>query len=462
MLELWKRTAASSASQPIIPPFQYSTIPFLGSGSAWIKIGCLALAPLLALAQSVEITADRTNAVYACNETATFSVCVLGADKRPVRSGQLRVALSNFGTQQVANAVIDLAQGNPATCAGTLREPGFLKCVATVKLDKEVRGVFGAAYEPEKITAGSERPADFDAFWDAAVKKLDAEVPADVRVERMPDKCSETHEAFKVSFATFDKQRVYGFLSVPKGKGAGPFPVEVNVPGAGPGTAGPNTGMADNGFLYLVMNVHGYEPGPDADAQKKKYEEQDRRLLAQYGAPRYCQSGAAGRETYFYYRAILGINRAVNWLAARPDADKARFTYGGTSQGGGFGFILCGLNRNFTKGVIHVPAMTDLLGFQKGRDSGWPKLVESVKAEDKAAAVKVAPYFDGAHFAARIACPVRVSVGFIDETCPPAAVYSGYNALRVKDKAIGHGIGMPHRVFPQFYDQFDQKWLRQK
>ncbi len=130
-----------------VSPFPHSTLPVLAAATAWRIVGCLALAPLLARAQSVEITSDRTNAVYACNETATFSVCVLGADKRPVTSGQLRVALTNFGTQQVANAVIDLAQGNPATCAGTLREPGFLKCVATVKLDKEVRGVFGAAYE---------------------------------------------------------------------------------------------------------------------------------------------------------------------------------------------------------------------------------------------------------------------------------------------------------------------------
>lgn len=423
----------------------------------------LALLPLMALAQSVEITMDRASAVYACGEPATFSLRVLGADKQPVKEGQLRVSLTNFGTQQVANAVLDLATASPAAITGTLRQPGFLKCVANVKIGtKDVRGLYGAAYDPEKIKAGSARPADFDAFWDAAVKKLDAEVPADPRVERMEAQCNTNHACFKVSFATFDGQRVYGFLSVPEGKGPGPFPVEVNVPGAGPGAAGPNAGMADRGILYLVMNVHGYEPGPDAETQKKKYAEQDRRLLAQYGAPRYCQSGAASRETYFYYRAILGINRGVNWLASRPDADKTRFTYGGTSQGGGFGLILCGLNRNFTKGVIHVPAIADLLGYTQGRDSGWPKLIENVRPEDKEAAATVAPYFDGVHFAARITCPVRLSVGFIDETCPPAAVYSAYNALRVKDKAIAHGLGMPHHVFPQFYDQWDNQWLRQK
>jgi cephalosporin-C deacetylase-like acetyl esterase len=418
------------------------------------------LAPLMAFAQSVEITANRATAVYACGEPATFAISVLGADKQPVKSGRMSVTVNNFGTKVITNGTFDLASGNPVKITGTLREPGFLKCVASVKLDKDCKGIFGVAYEPEKIVAGSGRPADFDAFWDAAVRKLDAEVPADVRVERVAKWCDAKHECFKVSFATFDGMRVYGFLSVPAGKG--PFPVEVNVPGAGPGVVGPNSGMADRGFIHLVMNVHPFEPGADTEAQKQLYAAQDKRLNAQYGTPRYCQSGAANRETYFYYRIILGINRAVNWLAARQDVDKTRFCYGGTSQGGGFGFILCGLNRNFTKGVIHVPAITDLLGFQKGRDSGWPKLIENVKAEDKESAVKVAPYFDGAHFAARITCPVRVSVGFIDETCPPAAVYSGYNALRVKDKTIVHGIGMPHRVFPQFYEQFDQQWLRVK
>lgn len=416
--------------------------------------------PLWLAAQSVEISVDRAAAVYACGEPAVFTLRVLDTENQPVKEGKLSVTLTNFGTQQVAQAEFDLAAVNPVTCAGTLREPGFLKCTATARIGKEYRGVFGVAYAPEKIRAGSERPVDFDVFWDTATAKVEAEVPLDARVERIAQASNDKRECFRVSFATFGGLRVYGFLSVPKGDG--PFPVEVNVPGAGPGVVGPNTGMADRGFIHLVMNVHPFEPAVDAEAQKALYAAQDARLTERFGAPRYCQSGAASRETYFYYPVILGINRAVNWLASRPDVDKTRFTYGGTSQGGGFGFILCGLNRNFTKGCIHVPAITDLLGFQAGRASGWPKLVENQPEEAKAAAAKVAPYFDGAHFAARITCPVRVSVGFVDETCPPAAVYAGYNALRVGDKAIEHGIGMGHRVNPDIYTRLDQQWLRQK
>ena len=61
--------------------------------------------------------------------------------------------------------------------------------------------------------------------------------------------------------------------------------------------------------------------------------------------------------------------------------------------------------------------------------------------------------FDGANFAARIRCPVRVAVGFADTTCAPCAVYAAYNAIPVKDKGIVHGIGMGHGCFGKFYSE---------
>lgn len=169
---------------------------------------------------------------------------------------------------------------------------------------------------------------------------------------------------------------------------------------------------------------------------------------------------ASSREDYYFYSAILGINRAVNWLAARPDVDLASFTYSGTSQGGGFGFYLLGLNRHFTKGALFVPALTDTMGYMAGWQSGWPKIVESQKVEDTKLAELNAPYFDGANFASRITCPVRIAVGFSDTTCPPCAVYAAYNEIPVKDKKICHGIGMTHACRGEFYKCLG-KWLRE-
>lgn len=421
-----------------------------------VLVGLVAAAPFWIWAQSVQIAVDRADQLYQCGESATFTVKVLNKEQQLVRDGTLRVRLTNFGPQEVAVKSFDLAQENPATIVGSLREPGFLKCVADAKLDKSYSAQAGAAFEPQKIVAGSERPADFDAFWDAAIKRLAAEVPLDARIEKIDKFCNEKHEGYRVSFATFDNLRVYGFLSVPVG--TGPFPVVVTVPGAGPGVVAPNLGLADRGYIHLFMNVHPFEPADSVEGQKKLYGQQDARVKAEFGVPRYCIAGAATREGYFYYRIMLGINRAVDWVAARPDVDKMRILYTGSSQGGGFGFYLLGLNQNFAKGVIHVPAITDLLGFQKGRDSGWPKLIENMRESDKAAATLNAPYFDGAHFAPRIKCPVRVSVGFIDNTCPPAAVYAGYNALTVQDRDIVHGLKMPHAVFAEVRQPMEE-WL---
>ena len=50
--------------------------------------GCF-LAPLLALAQSIQVVTDHPTAVYASGERALFTVKALGADGQPVRSGRL-------------------------------------------------------------------------------------------------------------------------------------------------------------------------------------------------------------------------------------------------------------------------------------------------------------------------------------------------------------------------------------
>ena len=123
---------------------------------------------------------------------------------------------------------------------------------------------------------------------------------------------------------------------------------------------------------------------------------------------------------------------------------------------GGFGFYLCGLNRAFTRAAFYVPAITDTMGYLAGRQSGWPQIVENSSStpERRAAAERWAPYFDGANFASRITCPVRVAVGFSDTTCPPCAVYAAYNEIKVADKAIGNGIGMTHSCSGRFYSEF--------
>ena len=159
----------------------------------------------------------------------------------------------------------------------------------------------------------------------------------------------------------------------------------------------------------------------------------------------------------------------MDWVCARPDVDLTQVTYTGSSQGGGFGLFLTCLNGHFTKSFVAVCAITGHYGYKQGRQSGWPRLIESQSSEKRAVAERNAAYFDGVNFAARIKTPIRFIVGFADQTCPPADVYAAYNACPATDKAIVNAIGSSHnwgswyiknKGKPGFID-FDA-WLRAK
>ena len=407
----------------------------------------------------LSIACDRPDHLYACGEKAVYTVTVTEANGARPAAGVIEARLDNFGPQVIASAKWDLAATNRFTLAGVLTEPGFLRL--TVKAPKTAPAVWAVAYEPEKIRKGSPSPADFDAFWAEARKKLARDVPPDMQLTRIDERSTATFDFFRISFATFGR-RVYGYLTVPTDKARAPFPVHVEVNAAGFG-AWTNDLQGHPDRICVRFSVHPFdmdwrwkEKGMKADYDALHADAQKR-----FGAKNWYTAGITeGRDVYVYYSALLGIDRAVDWVAARPDVDRTRFWYSGTSQGGGFGFYLCGLNKAFTRAVFYVPAITDTMGYLAGRDSGWPKIVEnnSSSPEKRAAAEKWAPYYDGANFAARITCPVCVVVGFADLTCPPCAVYAAYNAIPSSEKKILHGFGMGHRCRSDLYTD-GRTWL---
>ena len=411
----------------------------------------------LAAPLKFEVVNDHADYLYRLGEEATFTVTALETNGVKATTGEVKVWLDNFGPKNQLRRKIDLTKENPFVLKGKLDEPGFLRLTATVAGQKDF--FWSVGYEPTKLEKGSPSPDDFDAFWANARAKLAKEVPLDAQVVKVAERSTQAFDFYRVSFATFGR-RVYGYMSVPTDKAKAPYPVEFQVSAAGFGGWTNNMG-GDPGAIKLFFAVYDFEPHWNWDklGLKTKYDALNKSCQEKYGTG-YATSGiAVSREEYFFYPVLLGIDRAVDWVAARPDVDKSRFWYQGTSQGGGFGFYLTGLNHHFTRAAFFVPAITDTMGYRKGRQSGWPRIIESQKPENRAAAEKFAPYFDGANFACRIRCPVRVAVGFADTTCAPCAVYSAYNAIPVADKGIVHGIGMGHGCFGKFYEELG-KWLR--
>lgn len=101
--------------------------------------------------QAVEIQGkiDRMNGRYVCGENVQFTFHVLDDNKLPLKSGQLQIVLSNDGGQKMFNQTFDLAANSEIKVSGTLKNPGFLRAVASLKGQKKWN-VQGAAFEPEK------------------------------------------------------------------------------------------------------------------------------------------------------------------------------------------------------------------------------------------------------------------------------------------------------------------------
>ncbi len=425
----------------------------------------IAFAVQAAFGATYSVDIDRPSGIYRCGEMATFTVKLLSTNH--LAAAKVPCAtMDDFGTTVFTNMPFNVtATGVVFTASGTLRKPGFLRLVLPKTENARADpNVFSVGFEPEKIMKGSPSPADFDEFWAAARARLAREVPLDPQVVRVQERSTADFDFYRISFATFGR-RVHGYMSVPTNKAKAPFPVDFGVNAAGFG-GWTNDMRGEKNSIRVQFSVYPFPPDWrwKENGLEAKYKAMDAEAQSKYGVPRYCLAGIAeSREAYFFYPVILGIDRAVDWVAARPDVDRSRFCYQGTSQGGGFGFYLCGLNRSFTRAVFYVPAITDTMGYLKGRKSGWPEIVEnnSSTPERRAAAERYAPYFDGANFASRITCPVRVAVGFSDTTCPPCAVYAAYNEIKVADKAIGHGIGMTHSCHGRFYKQFGT-WVKSK
>lgn len=393
----------------------------------------------------ISVRTDRPSAVYRCGEQAEFSVSISNAAPASGASARLELTLDGGKTIAEQSCVTNAAEFK---ISGSLDQPGFLRCTVRVTLQGQTHiALASAAFEPEKIEPTATMPADFDSFWTQSRRELER-IPLDLQLKPLAQYASDKRDVFAFSMANVGGTRVYGFLSVPKK--SGPFPAVVSIPPAGIGSPrAPDLTYADEA-LCMVVSVHDLELNPDpgaVEAYRKRF-------------PQYYIFGAPDRDKYFYRRAILGADRAVSWLASRPDFDRRHMVVFGSSQGGGFSLIMAGLNTNITALAPSVPALSDHAGARAERSAGWPQMVKNMPSEDRDRVLEMSAYFDAVNFARRISptVPAIVAVGFIDTTCCPSSVYSAYNSLR-GPKCIFNGPLTGHASVPEF-EKFKPGWIK--
>ena len=308
---------------------------------------------------------------------------------------------------------------------GTMTQPGFLRCIATVELNgKTYRGLATAAFQPESIQPTQHDPQDFDQFW-AAGKAALAKLPIDAKLSPLPDYGNAAADCYHLNLQNVGNgaapSRLYGVLCEPKAPGK--YPALLSVPGAGVRPYRGLAEMAAKGIITLQIGIHGIPVTMDQSV----YDSLGAGALANY-----LTFGLDSRDRYYYRRVYLGCLRANDFLTTHPKWDGTNLAVTGGSQGGALSIVTAALDPRVKGLAAYYPALSDVTGYLQNRAGGWPHMFRptegptSHRTPDK---IETTRYYDVVNFARRLKVPGFYTWGFNDETCPPTSMYAAYNVI---------------------------------
>lgn len=234
------------------------------------------------------------------------------------------------------------------------------------------------------------KPADFDPYWQRVDDEL-AAVPARPEESELALRSTDYATCYAVRLTSIGPYRVFGYLSLPNGKG--PWPalylpyrytsvVEVLTQG--------DTMHKRAQYAVFALAARGHRNADEPFAAR---------------FPGLLTHGVDDATRYVYRGIVADCCRGAEYLLGRPEIDKARVTVVSHSE---LSLLVAALRPRFCAAVAS-PSLFYRAAELFPRYSQYPQeeINDYVRAfPEKADAVyRTLSYFDPLHFAPRIACP---------------------------------------------------------
>ena len=301
----------------------------------------------------------------------------------------------------------------------------------------------------DKYVSKVRKPDDIDQFWEEVLAET-AKIPLDPEVVLDPLRSSDEIDVYEVFYTSLDRVRIAGWYAVPKQRDS-LLPGLLQVPGYNMEPPVPK-----------VWARKGYAAFSAAPRGKLRSHRQ-----FNPGYPGLLTYGMVDRNTYSYRGFYMDACRAVEFLLARDEVDGDRIGVTGHSQGGGLTVSTAALRPEIKAAAAGAPYLcgymdaidlTDAYPYREIADYLRMNPDSQQQVEDTLA------YFDGINLAHRITCPIIVSVGLQDSTCPPETGYAMFNAIASADKRMyaydGHGHDANNHQHTAVIDAFLAKHLK--
>jgi len=345
--------------------------------------------------------------------------------------------------------------------------PGFYDLRVKVQLTDTqfLEGVTTFGWRVEEMPVLPRRPADFDAFWQAALQKIDA-IPAEpecvhaftLRGKEIdaynlasaclpenydPEGCRFAEvEVYRVRVPSYAGKTVEGWYAKPAGPG--PFPTILVLPGAGNNARPAPVEHARHGYAALDVQVHGFP----VDA--KEY-------------PQPPVDGTDGPEAMNHYGLYLNALQAAWALRKLPGANPEQMAVLGGSQGGRLTFVVAALDpavKVAVAAITHYAYLPWLHWTERMNADGLPGTegfgCDALESREPARADS---YLDVLNFAPLVRAPMLMNAGLIDAVSPATGIFAAFRLLTGK-KEIVPLPNTAHDWSPAF-DRYAWRWLRE-
>ena len=395
---------------------------------------------------TVVVEPNKADWIYRIGEEAEFKISVI-QNRVPLNDitiqyeyGPEAMPVLKNGTLNIKNSIVNLKVPG-------LKTPGFQTVrISFLKDGRTYSNYANVAYEPDKIKPTQIMPDDFQEFWNKA-KSEAAAIPLEPFLTLQPELCTPTLDVYHIRFQNNARgSYIYGMLCIPKKQGK--YPAVLQVPGAGVHSFSGYKTLANRGVITLEIGIHGIPVNLNQELYSN---------LAAGALNNYAQYNLDDKDRYYFKRAYIGCQRAIDFLFTLDAFDKENVAVMGGSQGGALAVVTAALDSRIKCFASRHPGTCDLTGFMHGRPGGWPGLRDNPNIQKQ---LETSKYYDVVNFARILKVPGYFTWGFNDTSCRPTTTFSAYNVITA-EKTLKVYQETAHWHFPEQHAAFEN-WVLNK
>jgi cephalosporin-C deacetylase len=250
------------------------------------------------------------------------------------------------------------------------------------------------------MTSHSNRPADFESYWDEVDQQL-AAIPAAPELDPMPIRSNEHCHVYSVRFTSVGPYRIFGYFSVPK-SGLGPYPGLLLTPGYGSVKAVPDY---NDRIRYVTFQII-----------HRGQRLADKPYAAAY--PGLMTDRIDDAHNYVFRNVVADCLRGAEFLHSRPELDTSRVAI----MGNDLALITAARRPRFAI-VQAADLMFHRLMEARKRTEAYPleEVNEYLRThpEREEAVARSVSFLDPAHHVGHITATTSLSVGDAGSTAGP-------------------------------------------